>query len=52
MYQKSVINMCLKLFNKLPMQIKQVDNYKSFKKEVKTFLVHNAFYTTEEIFAI
>jgi len=52
MYQKSVINMCIKLFNKLPMQIKQVHKYKSFKKEVKTFPVHNAFYTIEEIFAI
>ena len=24
----------------------------SFKKEVKTFLIHNAFYTIEEFFAI
>ena len=51
MYQKSVINMGIKLFNKLPMQIKQLDKYKSFKKEVKTF-VHNAFYIIEEFFAI
>jgi len=51
-YQKSVINMGIKLFNKLPMQINQLDKYKSFKKEVKTFLVHNAFYTIEEFFAI
>jgi hypothetical protein len=36
MYQKSVINRGKKLFNKLPMQIKQLDKYKSFKKEVKT----------------
>jgi hypothetical protein len=42
----------IKLFNKLPMQIKQLDKYKSFKKEVKTFLVHNPFYTIEEFFAI
>jgi hypothetical protein len=52
MYQKSVINMGIKPFNKLPMQIKQLDKYKSFKKEVKSFLVHNAFYTIEEFFAI
>jgi len=52
MYQKCVINMGIKLFNKLLMQIKQLGKYKSFKKEVKTFLVHNAFYTTEEFFAI
>ena len=36
-YPKSVINMGIKLFNKLLMQIKQLDKYKSFKKEVKTF---------------
>jgi len=52
MYQKRVINMGIKLFNKLPMQIKQLDKYKNFKKEVKTFLVHNAFYTIEEFFAL
>jgi hypothetical protein len=48
LYQKSVISLSIKLFNKLPMQIKQLDNYKSFKKELKTFLVHNLFYTIEE----
>jgi hypothetical protein len=30
------------------MQIKQLDSYKSFKKELRTFLVHNTFYTIEE----
>ena len=44
--------MSIKLFNKLPMQIKQLDKYKSFKKEGKTFLIHNAFYTIEEFFAL
>jgi hypothetical protein len=48
LYQKSVVNMGIKLFNKLPIQIKQLDNYKSFKREVKTFLVQNSFYTIEE----
>ena len=52
MYQNSVINMGIKLFNELPMQIKQLDKYKSFKKEFKTFLVHNTFYTIEELFAL
>ena len=52
MYQKSVINMGIKLFNKLPMQIKQLDKYKNFKKEVKAFLIQNAFYTIEEFFAL
>ena len=48
LYQKGVINMGKKLFNKLPIQIKQLDNFKSFKREVKTFLVNNSFYTIDE----
>jgi len=37
--------MGIKLFNKLPIQIKQLDG---FKREVKNFLLRNSFYTTEE----
>jgi hypothetical protein len=40
--------MGIKLFNKLPIQIKQMNDYKGFKKEVKTFLACNSFYTIEE----
>ena len=52
LYQRSVINMGIKLFNKLPIQIKQLDNLKSFKTEVKTFLVHDSFHTIDEFFAL
>ena len=45
-----VTNMGTKLFNKLPIQIKQLDDYKGFKREVKNFLLHNSFYTIEEFF--
>jgi len=38
------------LFNKLPVQIKQVDNYKGFKREGKTFLLNASFYMIEEFF--
>jgi len=48
LYQTSVTNMSIKLFNNLPIQIKQLDDYKSFKRELKTFLVCNSFYTIEE----
>ena len=40
--------MSIKLYNKLPKQLKQIDDYKDFKKQVKNFLLHNVFYTTEE----
>ena len=52
LYQKSVLNMGIKLYNKLLIQIKQLDTYKSFKKEVKTFLAHKADYTMEEFYAL
>jgi hypothetical protein len=41
--------MDIKLFNKLLIQITQLASYKGVKREVKTFLLHNAFYTIEEI---
>jgi hypothetical protein len=44
-YQKSVINMGIRLFNNLPDRIKVVDNYKSFKREVKLILLQNSFYS-------
>ena len=41
LYQISVTNMGIKFFNKLPIQIKQLDNYKGFKRDMKTFLLHS-----------
>ena len=52
LYQKSVTNMGIKLFNKLSIQIKQLDDYKGFKREVKNFLLCNSFYTIEEFFLL
>jgi len=49
--QRSVTNIDIELFKKLPVQIKQLDNYNGFKREVKTFLFNNSFYTIEEFFA-
>jgi hypothetical protein len=44
--KKSVINIGTKLYNKLPGYIKEIDSYKAFKKELKSFpLLHN-FYLT------
>ena len=47
-YQRSATNLGIKLLNKLPIQIKQLNNYKGFRREVKTFVLHNSFYTIEE----
>jgi len=51
-YQKSVLNMGTKLFNKLPSQTKHLDNYNKFKKELKNFLLVNSFYTIAEFFSL
>ena len=48
LYQKSVTNTGIKLYIKLPKKLKQTDNYKDFKKQVKNFLLQNVFYTIEE----
>ena len=43
-YKKSVINMGNKVCNNLPGFIKEIDDYKAFKKELKLFLLRHSFY--------
>jgi len=50
--QKSVINMETKLYNKMPGYIKEMDNYKALKKELKSFLLYHAFYSVEEFVSL
>ena len=47
-FQKSVINMGIKLFNHLSTALKQLDNFNKFRKEVKKFLWNKPLYTLEE----
>jgi hypothetical protein len=42
----------ISFFNKLPVQIKQLEKYKGFETEGKTFLLNNTFYAIEELFAL
>ena len=46
-YKKSVINMGTKIYNKLPDHIKGKDSYKTFKKELRAFLLHHTFYSVK-----
>jgi hypothetical protein len=39
LFQKSVINMGIKLFNQLSTELKQLDNFNHFRKQVKLFLL-------------
>ena len=47
-YKKSVINMGTKVYKKLPQFLKEIDDYKAFKKELKLFLLLQTFYSVEE----
>jgi hypothetical protein len=47
-YIKSLINMGTEVYNKLPRYIKEIDSYKAFKKELKSFLLLHTFYSAEE----
>jgi hypothetical protein len=38
-FTKSVINMGTKVYNNLPGFIKEIEDYKAFKKELKLFLL-------------
>jgi len=45
---KSVINMGIRLCNKVPINIKKLEEYKPCKRELKYFLIGHAFYSVEE----
>jgi len=44
------MNMGIKLFNHLPTELKQLDDFNQFRKEVKKFLWNKPLYTLEEYF--
>jgi len=48
-YKKSKINMGNKVHTNLPKFLKEIDDYKAFKKELKLFLLLQTFYSVEEI---
>jgi hypothetical protein len=52
LYKRSVINMGTKLYDKLHSYIKEIDSYKTFKKELKSLLLLHSFYSVEEFVAL
>jgi len=48
--KNSVISMCIKVYNNLPGFMKEIDDYKAFKKELKLFLLHHSFYSFAEFY--
>jgi len=47
-YKKSVINMGTKVYNNLPRFLKEIDDYRAFKRKLKKFLLLQSFYSVEE----
>jgi len=41
-----------KVYNKLPGYIKEIDSYKAFKKELKSFVLLHTFYSVEEFVSL
>lgn len=48
MYSKSLFNMRIKIYNKLPQTIKDTCSFHIFKNKLKEFLIKKAYYTIEE----
>ena len=46
--KKRVINMGTSLYNMVPINIKKLEEYKTYKRELKTLLIDDAFYSVEE----
>jgi len=47
-YKKSVINMSTKVYNNLPRFLKEIEDYRAFKRKLKKFLLLQSFYLVEE----
>jgi hypothetical protein len=47
-YKKSVINIEIRLYNKVPNNIKNVEEYKPYERKLKSFLAEHAFYSLDE----
>jgi len=41
--------MDVRSYKRLPLKIKELDNFNQFRKEVKSMLLNNSFYTIKEI---
>jgi hypothetical protein len=48
LFKKIMMNMGITLYSKVPDQIKQKDNFNSFKKGLRSFLLKHSFYSIDE----
>jgi hypothetical protein len=47
-FRKSVINRGIRLYNKAPDYIKELEKDKAFKRELRSLLLQHAFYSVDE----
>jgi hypothetical protein len=47
-FKKSVMNMGIKTYNSLPLELRKVKEFKDFKHKLKLFLLDHPFYTSQE----
>jgi hypothetical protein len=52
LFKRSVINMGIKLYNKMPTTIKQLGSFRDFKIKLKLFLLDHPFCSLNEFFYI
>ena len=50
MHLKGVINMAIRIYNKIPNNIKKIEEYKPYKRKLRAFLTEQAFYSLDEFF--
>jgi hypothetical protein len=51
-FKKSVINMGITLYNKVPAQIKLKKSFNSFKRDLKAFLLKCSIYSVDEFMSL
>lgn len=42
---------CIEVYNKIPQKLRQIEDLKTFKKEMKEYLIREAFYSYQEYIA-
>jgi hypothetical protein len=47
-FKNSSVNVGIKLYNKLPNTIKELEKIREFKKKTKVFLLQHTFYSVDE----
>jgi hypothetical protein len=50
LFKGSVMNMGIRMYNKIPTRKKQLESFRDFKQKLKLFLLDHPFYSLNEFF--